>query len=145
MNYKIILKSLLVAWLLLFSLPNVFSEDSIFSDTWELPYCDNNECWYQSWVKKVQWLIDNAETQKPLSEYIQDIIVYLLTFISIIAVIYVIYAWFRILIWWWSDDSIKNSRKTILHVIIWIIIIWLAYSIVALILDVLWTAQDLWD
>lgn len=145
MSYKIITKILLVIGLFIFWLNTTFSEDRIFSDTWELPYCDNNDCWYQSGVKKVKWLIDNAETSKPLSEYIQDVIIYLLTFISIVAVIYIIFAWFKILVWWWSDDELKKSRKTILHVFIWILIIWLSYSIVAFILDVLWTAKDLGD
>lgn len=142
MSYKNILKVLLIGVLAII-IPYVFADDNIFSDTWELPYCDNNDCWYQSWVKKVKWMIDNAETSKTLSEYIQDVVVYLLTFISIIAVIYIIYAWFRILIWWWNDESVKNSRKTILNVAIWIVIIWLAFSLVSFFLEVLWWASEL--
>ena len=143
MKFKNIIKSIALIWLLFISWHQVLAGNNIFSDTWELPYCDNNECWYQSWVSKVKNMVDNVETTVPLSEYIQNVIIYLLTFLSIVAVIYIIYAWFRILIWGWSDDAMKNSRKTILHVVIWIIIIWLAYSIVAFVLSVLKSSSQM--
>jgi hypothetical protein len=136
MSYKTIIKNVFLIWILFFSLSQTFAE-SIFSDTWELPYCDSNECGYQQWVNKVKTMVDDVETSQTLSQYIQSVVIYLLTFITIIAVIYIIYAWFRIMIWWWSDDALKNSRKTILNVAIWIVIIWLSYSIVAFIIDIL--------
>ncbi len=137
MSCKNLVKLVLLWGVLFFSFPQVFSSGSLFSDPWELPYCTGDECGYSQWVGFIKPIIDNAETTKTLSQYIQDVVVYLLTFISIIAVIYIIYAWFKIMIWWWSEETLKKSRATILHVIIWIVIIWLAYSIVALIIDVL--------
>lgn len=144
MNYKNIMRNIILYWILFFSVAQTYAEDNIFSDTWELPYCDSNECGYQEWVVKVKWMLNDAETSKTLSEYIQDVIIYLLTFITIIAVIYIIYAWFRIMIWGWSDDAMKNSRKTILNVAIWIVIIWLSYSIVYFIIDILDSASQFW-
>lgn len=141
MSYWHILKTIVSLCVLLFSFSQTFATDNIFSDSWEVPFCGDNECGYQAWVNEVKDMVENAETDKPLSEYIQDVIVYLLTFLSIIAVIYIIYAWLRILLWWWNDDAVKNSRKTILHVVIWIAIIWLAYSIVAFIIDIFYTAS----
>lgn len=106
----------------------------IFSDQWTIPYSSS---WYEGWVNEIKDHLTNIETTKTLSEYIQDIVKYLLTFISIVAVVYIIYAWFRVLTSNWSEDSLKKSRTTIVYVIIWIIIIWLAWSIVLLILNIL--------
>jgi len=142
MSYKTIIRNIFLIWILFFSLSQTFAE-SIFSDTGQLPYCDSNECGYQQWLKKVEWIVDDIEKSQTLSEYIQSVVIYLLTFITIIAVIYIIYAWFRIMIWWWSDDALKNSRKTILNVAIWIVIIWLSYSIVAFIIDILNTSSTI--
>lgn len=137
MIYKDIMKKIVLVFLLFFSLQLVVVSDNNIIDTWKLPYCTNNECGYQSWVSNVKNMVDNVETWVSLSQYIQNVIIYLLTFLSIVAVIYIIYAWFRILVWGWNDDAMKNARKTILHVVIWIIIIWLAYSIVAFVLNIL--------
>lgn len=131
------IKKLILIIILSCSYIFISNADDLFTDTWELPYCDNNDCWYEWWVQKVKEIVENAETNKTLSEYIQDIVIYIIWFISLIAVIYIIYAWFRILVWGGSDDSIKNSRKTILHVVIWIILIWLAWSIVEFIIKIL--------
>ncbi len=140
MTYKSIIRNIVLLGIIFFSFQQAFSE-SIFSDTWKLPYCNWSECGYQSWVKKVRDLVTSAETRMTLSEYIQKVIVYLLTFISIVWVIFIIYAWFSILIWWWNDEAEKKSRKTIIQVIIWIIIIWLAYSIVDFIIWILNSAS----
>ena len=137
MIYKKWFKFLILGVGIFFSFCILIYADNLFSDTWEVPFCSDGECGYQEWVKEVQDMVDNAETAIPLSDYIQDIVVYLLTFLSIIGVIYIMYAWFRIMIWWWSDESLKNSRKTILHVFIGLIVIWLAYSIVAFIIEIL--------
>jgi hypothetical protein len=137
MNYKNIIKWIFLSFITFFSFLQVAFTESPFVDTWELPYCDHNECGYSSWVKIVKEMVDNNETNKTLSEYVQSVIIYLLTFLSIIAVVYIIYAWFKIMIWWGNEEALKKSRTTILHVIIWIVIIWLAYSIVIFIIDIL--------
>jgi hypothetical protein len=142
MAYKNIIRNIVLIWVLFFTFPQTFASN-ITPDNWDLPYCDNNECGYQQWVQKVQWLIGEAETNQTLSQYIQNVVIYLLTFITIIAVIYIIYAWFRIMIWWWNDEAIKNSRKTIMNVAIWIVIIWLSYSIVAFIIDILDSSSNM--
>lgn len=128
---------------IIFLLPlSVNADTSFFTDLWNLPFCNNNECSYQSWLEAVKWLINNMVINKTLSEFIQDVIIYLLSFISIIAVIYIIYAWFSIMIWWWNDEAIKKAKKTIIHVIVWIIIIWLSYSIVSFIINILDTSSS---
>lgn len=109
----------------------------IFTNSNEIIYCkDSDNCSLEKWTQIVKNWINDIEKNKKASNYIQDVVKYLLTFITIVAVIYVIYAWFKILTSAWNDDDVKKSKTTITSVLIWIVIIWLAYSIVAWILKV---------
>ncbi len=64
----------------------------------DIPYCQNGDCGIQEGVDAVREGIHDIEKDRSTSEYIQSIIVYLLGFISLIAVIYIIYSGFQILI-----------------------------------------------
>ena len=55
---------------------------------------------------------------------------YLLTFLSIIAVIMIIWAWFNILTAGWDEEKVKKWKTTIIQAIIWLVVIWIAYAIV---------------
>ncbi len=66
----------------------------------------------------------------PISEFIQKIVIYLLGFISIIAVIYIIYAGFQIMIGGWDEEKVKKSKNIILYVFLGMALMWFAYSIV---------------
>ena len=68
---------------------------------------------------------------------ITNIIVALLSLITLVAVAYVLYAGFQILTAWGDEEKVKSGRKTIINVIIGIIIMWLAYWIVTLVLNAL--------
>lgn len=141
MKYRNIVKNIVLIGGLFFSFIGTIYANNFF-DVWKLPFCNNEgECWYRQWLEAIKNSINGMIINKTLSEYIQDVIAYLLSFISIIAVIYIIYAWFRIMIAWWNDDEIKKWKKTIIQVIIWIIIIWLAYSIVTFVINVLWVTH----
>ncbi len=95
------------------------------------------ECNINTGTELVKNTVHWIETERWISEYIQDIIVNILTYISIIAVVYIIYAWFRILTWAWDEENLKKQKSTILYVAIWIIIIWLAYPITLFIINLL--------
>jgi len=102
--------------------------------------CDWGDCNIQTWIENVKNSVNWIETNRSLSQYIQDIVVFILSFLSIIAVIYIIYAWFRILIWAWDEEVLKKQKSTILYVIIWMAVIWLAYPITIFIIGILnWT------
>ncbi len=97
----------------------------------EVIYCrDGQNCWLEKWIWMVKDGIDGIETKVPASVYIQRIIVYLMTFITIIAVIYIIYAGFRILIGAGDDEAQTNAKKIIISVFLWIALMWLSYVIV---------------
>lgn len=118
---------------------NIFSTDS------KKPYCVDWECSYKDWLLAILKNIYDIEKAKPLHVFIQDVIVYLISFVSLIAIIYIIYAWFRAIIMSGSgnEEVYKRTMKTILNVIIWITIIWLSYSIVYFIINLLSSSSTL--
>jgi len=104
-------------------------------------YCDDEgECGLQEGIDLAKDAINDIETERSFSEYIQDLVSYVLTFVTILAVIYIIYAWFRLMVDP-SDDSekVKKTKNIILYVIVWIIIIWLAWPITLWLLNLLGT------
>lgn len=136
---KTILKLISILLFIFVSLPIVFSQTNNLFDSADFPYCTGNDCSFQWWLESIKTHITDIEKEKPLSVYIQDVIVYLISFVTLLAVIYIIYAWFRAIFmsWSWNEEVFKRSMKTILNVATWIIIIWLAYSIVFFIIKLL--------
>jgi len=110
-----------------------------FINGWDpdIRYCSDGECWLQEWIDAVEGWITDLETERSASDYIQDIVRYLLTFVSIIAVLYIIYAGFQILIWWWDEEKMKSSKQMIIYVLLGMILMWLAWPITLFILNVL--------
>jgi uncharacterized membrane protein YwzB len=66
---------------------------------------------------------------------IMDLIAKFLGFITIIAVLYIIWAGFQILTAGGDEEKVKKGRTTVIQVVIGIIVIWLAYTIVNLIVN----------
>ena len=139
---KVILRILLV-FMLIFGSSTLSTNAGFFGDLFEESQpkvhidCGEQDCNINTWIEVVKDSVNGIEKDRTLSEYVQDIVVYILWFISIIAVIYIIYAWFRILVWAWEEETLKKQKGTILHVIIWMAVIWLAYPIVKFIIDLL--------
>jgi len=99
-----------------------------------LPISCGNNCSLSGWVNESGQVLNGLFSKLPLSELAQNIVAYLLGFISLIAVLYIIYAWFQIMIWAGDEEKVKKAKNIILYVILGIIIMWLAYSIVGWIL-----------
>jgi type IV secretory pathway VirB2 component (pilin) len=72
----------------------------------------------------------------PISEFAQVVIRYLMSFISIIAVIYIIYAGFSVMIGGGDEEKVKKAKNIILYVVVGILIMWLAYGIVKFTLNI---------
>lgn len=104
---------------------------------------DSDDCWFDKWVEVVKDAIQWAETEKKASEYIQDIVIYVLSFMAIVAVLYIIYAWFNILTAAWDDDKVTQSKKTIMYVALWLLVMFLAASIVGFIFGIFDGANEL--
>ena len=98
--------------------------------------CDSKDC-LKTWVDETKNAVHGLVTDKPLSEYAPEVVLYFLSFMTIIAVIYVIYAGFQILISAGNDENLKKSKNTIIYVAVWLILMWLAYAIVTWIIGLL--------
>ncbi len=63
-----------------------------------------------------------------------NLIAKFLGFVTIIAVLYVIWAGFQILTAGGDEDKVKKGRTTIIQVVIGIVVMWLAYTLVTLVI-----------
>ena len=98
-------------------------------DEKKIEYCDWWECGLKEWVELAKTSVEWIVTEWAATDHIQKIITYLLSFITLIAVIYIIYAWFRIQTSSGDDEVIKTQKKTIWYVVVWIVVIWFAWTI----------------
>lgn len=119
------------------SLQAGFFDDFISGSQPNVIYCNGGECGLDEGVALVKGWINDLETERTLSQYIQDVVQYLLMFLSIIAVLYIIYAGFMILTGNGDEEKLKKSRTTIVYVALWLVIIWLAWPITLFILNIL--------
>lgn len=137
------IKNILVAFVLsclLFSAVSAgFFDSFINSGTPDIRYCDTDgECGLIPGTEVVRdGLDDGIERDRTFSQYVQDIALYIISFISFIAVVYIIYAGFMILIWNGEEEKLKKSKHTIMYVLIGITVIWLAYPLTLFIFRVL--------
>lgn len=136
------MRKILIIFILMISFLQV-NASSLFEEKSSVIYCWNwtSECSLDQWTEIVKKWIDWINTNQSFVDFVQDIVAYILTFISLIAVLYIIYAWFSILVSWWNDEVQKKQKKTIFSIIIWIVLIWLSYTIVNFIVDL---AQQGW-
>ena len=125
-----------------------------------IPYCNweddewNPACWLQQWVDTVGEIGGLARVKRDangnpvldadgnpvslwISDFIQDIVAYILTFVSLIAVLYIIWAGFQILVGNWEEEKLKKSKTTILYVVLGIVVIWLAWPITNFVISAL--------
>lgn len=103
----------------------------LFDGDWAQPYiCQDDDCGTDDGIEAVRDALDWSEKDKAASQYIQDIVNYVLTFMAIVWVLYIIYAGFNILTAAGDDEKVSNSKKTITYVVIGLLIMFLAYSII---------------
>lgn len=63
----------------------------------------------------------------------------LLQFITIIAVLFVIYAGFQLMTAGGDEEKMKKAKTIIIQVVVGIIVVWVAYSIVSWVISALTT------
>lgn len=133
--FRYIFAGLLWALSLFFS----FSTQAGFfdTDTTGVHYCQWWECSFERWVNLLKTGINDIETGRKFSVYIQDVVIYLLTFVTIVWVIYIIYAGFQLMTWGGNEEKLKKTKNIIIYVIIGIILMWLAYPIMKWIIRLL--------
>lgn len=113
------------------------ARNSLFNNTTnEIPYCNDWECGIDQWVYAVE-NINVIESQRSASQYIQDIVIYILNFLAFIAIIIIIYAWFNMLTSVWDEDKAKKSKQIIIYAILWLIIIYIAWPLIDFVIWIL--------
>jgi len=66
---------------------------------------------------------------------LQDWIGYFISFLYFIAVVFWLWGWFNILTSSWDEEKVKKWKNVIIYAVIWIVIIFLASSIVSFVFD----------
>ena len=136
--WKILLIFILTFWVFIINTNAWFFNDLFWLNEVKVPVdCGPQECNINGGILNVKYAIIGIIYDRTFSEYIQDVVAYLLTFTSFVAVIYIIYAWFRILTGAGQEEVLKKQKLTILYVAIWMIVIWLAYPITIFIINAL--------
>jgi len=136
------MKKLLILFISFFSLFSLWflnqTDASIFWGTnVKIPYCESwDDCSLEEWVQYA-WDISSVVTTWTASAYIQKIVVYILTFLKLLAVLLIIYAWFNMLTAAWDEEKAKKSKTIIVFAIIWLLIIFLAWPITNFVIDIL--------
>lgn len=134
---------MLLLFLVFFTFINFSNASDIYfdNDPAEIHYCDwedDYECWLKEWIDAIKEKTpDEIVKEDTASIYSQKVVNYLLWFIYLISVFIIIYAWFNILTSIGDEEKMKNSKRMIIYVIIWTLIIFLAYPIIDFVDNVL--------
>lgn len=136
----------LIAFFFILSSPFIVNAGIFDDGTPAINICNWWECGLGNGVTAVTTWVTGLETSLWFSDYIQTIAIYVLSFISLIAVIYLMYAWFIVLTAAWDEEKLKKTKSIILYVIIWIVIIWLAWPIFTWVIWMLdsWSTASTW-
>ena len=126
MKKKILL--FLAFWLSIF-----FSVENTFS---ALSYCDKSDpfCIEQKTNQEFKvWVLD---------ELTVNWIVYLMWFLYLVSIVYWLYWAWHILTAWGDDEKVKKWKTIIIRAVIWIVVIFSAYTIVNFVLWNDWFLQS---
>jgi Type IV secretion system pilin len=126
----------------------IHSENAIAACSWwtlgfgcptasQIEYCQDGKCTIKWGEEAVKIAIGTTFTDKPLSVFITDVVRYFLSFVTIVAVIYIIFAGFQLMTWGGDEEKTKKARQIIIYVIAGIVLMWVSYWIVRIVLDAL--------
>jgi PKD repeat protein len=121
---------------------NLFNLDDC-PDYSKVNYCNSNDpgsskyCSIDKGTEVAKDGIRNIQTERKFSQYIQDVVSYLLLFLGIVGVIYLIHAGFVIMTSSGDEEKVKKAKGTIKYVAGGLLLIFLAYSIVTFIVRVI--------
>ena len=111
----------------------------VLAQNWTTVNCTGNNC-FKAGVDAAGKVIGGSSgivTGKGIARAAQDVIKYFLSFLTLIAVIYIMYAGAQMLLNPASEESGEKTKKIIISVILGISIIWFAWWIVSTIFYIL--------
>ena len=82
--------------------------------------------WFEKVSNKLKW--DEFSDWK-IETWIFLVVWYILNFLYLIAFIWIVWSAFTIMTATWDDEKVKTWRKRIIYTFIWVLIIFLAYTI----------------
>lgn len=92
--------------------------------------------WWNKVSADLKWSNEWADSA------IQKLITNAMLFLYLVAVIYGLWGWFQILTAWGKEDQVKKWRTIIIQALIWLVVIWLASSIVQFVVNsILWVTS----
>ncbi len=74
-------------------------------------------------------------SKKKIEVFVTDTVKYFLSFVSLIAVVYFIYAGFQLMVSGGDEEKAKKTKKIMVYVIAGIILIWSSYYLVAILIN----------
>ena len=99
--------------------------------------CSTVFCWWWDWLKPVKDnLPDNIIWSERLSEVVMWFLAYFLPFAWLFAFMALVYAWFLYVTSATNDKNAETAKDIVIYVAIWILLIFLSYSIVAVFINI---------
>lgn len=97
--------------------------------------------------KAFAWINFGTEKARDLSwgnvtdgeQAIKNLILLFLSFVTLVAVIIVIWSGFKVLVGWEDEKALEKAKKTIINIVVGIIIMWIAYAAVTWVINALRT------
>jgi len=128
----------------IFAIPMDAGLSDLINQGTDIPYChgdDADKCGLENGFEHIKQ-VDDLENDRSASEYIQDVVAYVLSFLAIITVLIIIYAWFIILTSVGDDDKVSGAKKTIIYAFAGLVLIFLAFPIAEFMIDILTGTPD---
>lgn len=119
--------------------PSTYALD-IFDDgsNSDVIYCKSGQNCNLEWgINQVKTNVNGIVTNQTFSEFVQDKVVFLMGFVTLIAVLYIIFSGFKILTAGGDEKAQEGAKKTIISIFLGMLLMWLSYAIVKFIMDVL--------
>ena len=93
-------------------------------------------CWWEDWLKAVKEnLPDNVIWSDSLTEVIMWYVAFFLPFAGLFAFVALIYAGFLYVTSAANEENAEKAKNIVIYVWVWILLIFLSYSIVALFIN----------
>lgn len=85
---------------------------------------------YTVWCNNWMWITSNCTQNITKNwEIIIKIINWLNSFVALVIVLMIIYAWFLVITWAWDDDKQKKAKNIFIYSWIWLLILFASYLI----------------
>jgi Type IV secretion system pilin len=105
------------------------------TDPAKIEICSNGKCTIQGGLDAVKPAVKGLMSEKKIEVFVSDTVKYFLTFVSLIAVVYFIYAGFQLMVSGWDEEKAKKTKRIMVYVIAGIILIWVSYFLVAIVIN----------